>query len=109
MASLIDPRCDVNLYYMDNESLAVHCGRIEGCVTAFIFSLIVICIGCFIYLGMSRTKNHVTTHTDEESERKARSDRIKKYVLITIVVIFLLWLIFPFASGWINGRRWRGY
>ena len=94
MAYLIDPRCSIPTFLMDNEEVAAHCGRISGYVTAFILSLILIIFGAIIYFSYVHQSTHFW----------------KFFFFSTIVVLFIvIWWGIPPWQSWLKKRHWQGY
>lgn len=95
MASLIDPRCAVPLFLMDNEKIASECGKISGYVIAFIITIIILIIGIFYYFSYM--------HNNSSLKNKII------YFSVIFLILILIWMGLPLLNGWINKRRWMGY
>ena len=104
MASLIDPRCDVPLYLMENEYDVKRCGKLEGYIFSFFLSIIVIVISILIYNRKLR-KDILT----EDEEKKRGNRRLYKYMGITTIIVILIWLGSPLLTSWLKVKRWEGY
>lgn len=91
MASLIDPRCAVPLFAVDNEEHARQCGQISGYVGAAIITAIVLIVWG-VWLA-TRGQGALTSVFS---------------LNIALGVGMLFWLL-PMASAWISTRHWLGY
>ncbi|XWV25542.1 putative ORFan [Tupanvirus deep ocean] len=97
MASYINPKCSVPLFLLEYESDAAECGRLTGYFISIILSIIVIVIAVILYFIFNET-------TDTQ-----QTNRIWKYILITLGILIVIWLAFPILISWLNKVRWRGY
>lgn len=89
MASLIDPRCAVPLFLLENEQTAHECGIIEGYVVSFIITLILVAIGIYIFYANINNK--------------------KMWLAIICIIIVFMWIVIPWLNAWLNKRHWLGY
>lgn len=94
MASIIDPRCSIPLFLLEDKNIAINCGKIEGYVLAFILTILILIVCGVIYYFYMRKVDY-------------------KYKLLFIVsvgvILLLLWFGFPVLNGWLDGRKWMGY
>lgn len=65
--------------------------KLEGYVLCIILTIIILCIGIFLYFNI---KSY---------------DNIILYVCIVVGVILILWLLIPMAGAWTNKKRWNVY
>lgn len=99
MASLINPSCATPLFQMTSQQTAEKCGKLGGMITSVVLSIIVSVV-CIIFYVKS---GHPASDNTPEQKRNT-------WILVGgATIIALLWLVVPYASGWISGRRFRGY
>jgi len=93
MAYLIDPRCGVPLYLIESKEIAIDCGKISGYFWAGVLTILVLCVGIWIYVkikDMSLTKKIL-------------------YWASIVGIILLLWFVNPSVLAWMNGKKWLVY
>jgi hypothetical protein len=95
MAYLINPKCGLPIYTLENKDTAVHCGKISGYIWSVILTIFIIITALYIYYGnMFDKKNNK-----------------KRYIFYTSIslTLALIWGVFPSLNGWMNGRNWLVY
>lgn len=96
MAEYLNPKCAVPTFLLENESIAMECGRYTGYFIAIILTIIVVAVALYLYYAL-RNKDY------------EQNNRIIKYALITIIIVLGIWLFFPAIFSWTKKMHLRGY
>jgi hypothetical protein len=101
MASLINPKCAVPIFLMENINDATECGLIGGYIASGICSLVALVAGLLAYNNSDvEMQNGKQVHTGKKKI---------SYLIATFCCISLIWLVVPLFASWANGRSWSGY
>lgn len=90
MASLINPKCAVPMFSMEDVSLPSECGRLGGLISAVVISAIVVA-GWIAWLKINK------------------GGIVSMSSLNVGVFVGLLFYLLPMGFSWIYERYWMGY
>ena len=101
MASLINPKCATPTFQMSSQDTAEDCGKLNGTITAIIFTIIISIITGAMFYNSGKYKD-----PDGIEQTKPKNWWI---LVIGASIIILVWIVLPISSRWLASRRYQGY
>ena len=118
MASLIDAKCAIPLFNLNDTSdykgadVASSCGRLNGYLSMSIVGLCILGFGIMAWYNSDKMVDATGKPIiDVKTGIHAIDPAGKKhsYLIMTIVCTLFVWFVVPMLMGWLASRSWFGY